>query len=230
MKIKYKSAFTLAEVLITLVIIGIISAITVPVLANSMGELAYASSLRKNYSVFSQAFKLTSKFDSNDYENWTYSHSDDFTMEVYDNISRFLRISKICGKKYTDNECFLPARAKNGSPAHFFTKEGFASNFAHLYTFVMNDGSSVAIDVWDKNSVQNYAGVSKNLIDENNNLIILVDVNGNRKPNTVGKDIHLFVLTHKGLMPAGADNGSVNCTNKSIDYNYDCTAKMLKSV
>ena len=228
MKLNYKSAFTLAEVLLTLVIIGVVAAMTLPTLANSIGNLAFSSGVKKNYTVFSQAFKLTQKFDNNDYEDWNYTHSDDFTREAYGNIARFLRINKVCGKKYTDNECFMPVKAKNGRPAEFFTEEGFAPNFAHLYTFVLNDGTSVAMDVWLKNSVNTYAGVSNNLIDENNNLIILIDVNGNRKPNMLGKDVHMFVLTHKGIVPAGVDNQSANCNNRSVEYNYDCTAKMLK--
>ena len=104
MKLNYKSAFTLAEVLLTLVIIGVVAAMTIPTLANSIGNLAFSSGVKKNYTVFSQAFKLTQKFDNNDYEDWNYTHSDDFTREAYGNIARFLRINKVCGKKYTDNE------------------------------------------------------------------------------------------------------------------------------
>lgn len=50
-----KYAFTLAEVLIALVVIGIIAAITVPSLMNNMDDYQYRGSLKKNFSSFSQA-------------------------------------------------------------------------------------------------------------------------------------------------------------------------------
>lgn len=50
-----KFAFTLSEVLITLVIIGVVAAITVPVLFANYQEKAIKSSLKKNYSALTQA-------------------------------------------------------------------------------------------------------------------------------------------------------------------------------
>ncbi|MBR6163646.1 type II secretion system protein [bacterium] len=52
------SAFTLAEVLITLVIIGVIAAITVPTLMNKTNNQEYVSKLKKAYSTLSQATNL----------------------------------------------------------------------------------------------------------------------------------------------------------------------------
>lgn len=48
-------AFTLAEVLITLAIIGIVAALTIPVLVNYAFEQASISSLKKTYSMLAQA-------------------------------------------------------------------------------------------------------------------------------------------------------------------------------
>ena len=47
-------AFTLSEVLITLVVIGIIAAITVPTLSANSNKQAIKSALRKNFSIISQ--------------------------------------------------------------------------------------------------------------------------------------------------------------------------------
>ena len=52
---KYNFGFTLAEVLITLVIIGVIAAITVPTLINKTQNQEYVSKLKKAYSTFTQA-------------------------------------------------------------------------------------------------------------------------------------------------------------------------------
>ena len=223
-----KIAFTLAETLVTLIIIGVIAAMTIPILMQNTNDKQFKSALKKNYQVFSNAFNLQyGNYFYDDYRDWAFEHNNIFTEEVFKKLSNYVNVNTVCGRKYTDNKCFAPVKAKNGKPAHFFTENGFATNFAHLYTFTLIDGTSVAIDIWLKNSIKTYAGVYKNLIISDDNLVLLVDVNGVKKPNTLGKDVHMFVLTDYGLVPAGNDNGSVNCKNKNVTYNYDCTAKML---
>lgn len=223
-----KLAFTLAEVLITLVIIGVVAAISVPSLMNNLDNNQYRSALKKNFSVFSQAFRLAYGYQFYDnYLDWDYAHANSFTQDVYQNLRQYMNINKACGRVFENNECFAPAKAKNGKPAKYFTETGFAPNFAHLYTFTLIDGTSVALDVWYKESIKQFAGVEKNLIVESDNLIILIDVNGPKGPNMVGKDVHFFVLTNKGLVPAGSDDKSKYCDNRSVNYNYDCTAEML---
>ena len=53
-----KNAFTLSEVLITLVIIGVIAAITVPSLMNNTNAEEYRASLKKAISGLNQALIL----------------------------------------------------------------------------------------------------------------------------------------------------------------------------
>ena len=222
-------AFTLSEVLITLVIIGVVAAITVPSLMTTTQNYQYKSALKKTYSSLSKAFNLSfGYYFYDDYRDWNFGHNNEFTEEVYNRLSKQLGIIQVCGRRFEDNECFAPVRAKNGKPAWFFTENGFAPNFAHLYTFVLNDGTSVAIDIWYDTSISKYAGVSKKLIENDDNLVILVDVNGTKKPNMLGKDVHMFVLTEYGLVPAGVDNRSKYCDDRSVTYNYDCTAAILK--
>lgn len=50
-----KKAFTLAEVLITLGIIGVVAAITMPVLINKYQEIVTVTKVKKFYSLMSQA-------------------------------------------------------------------------------------------------------------------------------------------------------------------------------
>ncbi|MCD7879252.1 MAG: type II secretion system GspH family protein, partial [Candidatus Gastranaerophilales bacterium] len=55
MPFQFQIGFTLSEILIALVIIGIIAAITVPVIYANYQERALKSALKKNYSVLKQA-------------------------------------------------------------------------------------------------------------------------------------------------------------------------------
>src|SRR5574344_186397 len=53
-----KKAFTLAEVLITLGIIGVVAALTIPTLIQNYQEKAIVTKLKQSMSLFNQAFKM----------------------------------------------------------------------------------------------------------------------------------------------------------------------------
>ena len=57
-KFNKKWAFTLAEVLITLAIIGVVSALTVPTVIKSTQEQQARAKVKKNFSVLSRALIL----------------------------------------------------------------------------------------------------------------------------------------------------------------------------
>ncbi len=55
----WRSAFTLAEVLITLGIIGIVAALTIPNMLSNFKKRETVSKVKAAYSIFSQAVKLS---------------------------------------------------------------------------------------------------------------------------------------------------------------------------
>lgn len=69
MEIKEKLAFTLAEVLITLGVIGVVAAITIPRLITSYNKKITETRLAKFYSVFNQAIRL-SVAENGDVNTW----------------------------------------------------------------------------------------------------------------------------------------------------------------
>ena len=69
-----KKAFTLAEVLITIGIIGIVAAITLPVLVSNYRKKVYSSRLKTFYSTMSQAITL-SEAENGPKEYWGHSSS-----------------------------------------------------------------------------------------------------------------------------------------------------------
>jgi len=66
-----KSAFTLAEVLITLAIIGVVAAITIPTLTANYKKKVIETRLAKFYSTINQAMKLSS-VDNGPINTWNY--------------------------------------------------------------------------------------------------------------------------------------------------------------
>lgn len=56
-------------------------------------------------------------------------------------------------------------------------------------------------------------------------LAIDVNINGEKKPNTVGRDLFDFVLKKNGLYPNGCDIDKCNTTNKN---GWACACKVLR--
>ena len=73
--LKSKVAFTLAEVLITLGIIGVVAAMTIPVLSQKYNHSVAETRLKKFYSIMNQAI-LQSVADNGDVETWSYFNND----------------------------------------------------------------------------------------------------------------------------------------------------------
>lgn len=62
-----KLGFTLAEVLITLGIIGVVAAMTIPSLMNSTGQAEFKTGMKKALSVLNQAVTMNVALDGNDF-------------------------------------------------------------------------------------------------------------------------------------------------------------------
>ena len=76
--LKRKSAFTLAEVLITLGIIGVVAVLTLPTLIANYKKQVIISKLNKVYSTISQAY-ISAKSDNGELQDWkleNYTESD----------------------------------------------------------------------------------------------------------------------------------------------------------
>jgi prepilin-type N-terminal cleavage/methylation domain-containing protein len=70
---KNKNAFTLAEVLITLGIIGVIAALTIPMLVASYQKRVLVTQYKTNYSILSQGFqKMISSEGVSDFGDYRY--------------------------------------------------------------------------------------------------------------------------------------------------------------
>ena len=64
-----KSAFTLAEVLITLAIIGVVAAMTIPTLMNQTGDQEYKVGAKKALAILAQTATMSYAIDGVDYSN-----------------------------------------------------------------------------------------------------------------------------------------------------------------
>lgn len=201
-KFQADSAFTLAEVLITLAVIGVVAALTLPVLINKVNDIENKNHYKKLYSQFSEASKLIANDNGGTMVNAfpalsAYSHNDDI-LDVY--LTK-LKYAKKCRKWEGLGECwstdwtYLNGKAKDyydWGPISYFSGGGFSSA-------ILTDGSSIAFH----QPTDDCSGTS--WCTNNVCTSIIIDVNGLKTPNIVGKDIFGMLLFKDGHVSSIGD-------------------------
>ena len=106
------AAFTLAEVLITLGIIGIVAAMTLPSLVQNYKEKQTVVALKKIYSTMSQAFN-SAKSEGIEPEDWaTEKTADGYGADEFmSHIKPYLKILKDCN--HDKEGCLLTSNTKH---------------------------------------------------------------------------------------------------------------------
>ena len=219
-----RAAFTLAEVLITLGIIGVVAAMTMPVLIQNHREKVTVTQLKKTYSVLSQAM-LMAVNENGTADMWdAYQSENDGDSE--ESVTRFtpvnlvkqLKVAKDCG--FTSNGCFPAAeyKALNGAAERDF------ENLSRYYKIVLSDGTMLALEGYEPQK-DVFDGVEDRAYGE-----IWVDTNGKKFPNKVGKDLFLFLYKKDRILPYGYNNtdkplSSTGCSTAGTGY--ACTAWVL---
>lgn len=214
-----KNGFTLAEVLITLVIIGIIAAMTIPSIIANYSEQESISRAKKAYSTLSQGIRYV-KVLGGDYTEWEISSTS--YANVGSMINQIFQVSKYCG--YSKAGCWsTEAKMLNGSS--YWRDNGNGVGFGDQpITFILNDGTLVN---FAGNELVSQVGVS----DSTTNTIVFFDVNGEKAPNKVGKDIYVAVIGKDGLVPAYIDNSVSEIENdcSPTGTGVSCLIKYLKN-
>lgn len=186
-----KKAFTLAEILITLGLVGIIAAITIPTLMNNYNNEQYVTKLKKAYTEFSQAIIQL----SNDYGcsgdiacTGLFPSIADYNV-FGDAVSSYFKGVKNC-RSTTKQGCMssLVSTQTDGSLTRSSMDAG-----PGMYRFVTADGVSF--------SMQSYADTNANCNDKTGNFKhhcadLFIDVNGLQGPNNYGRDIYEFAIVN----------------------------------
>lgn len=212
-------AFTLAEVLIVVGIIGIVAEMTIPTLQKDFQKQVTISSLKKQYSSLAQAVRL-SEADNGPNENWDWGLSTDGTVrQSFDYYwAPYLRISKYCSS-YSD--------CGYNSVAPWLRPDGTSYGMTLVYapmrtTVILNDGTLLLVKAFQSAPVNGDPDVSSRYI--------FIDINGPQGPNTLGKDVFDFILVpQKGLMPYGygASSAFVNSNCSKGSWGETCAAKIM---
>lgn len=202
-----KKGFTLAEVLITLGIIGVVAGMTIPTLMNTVQERQFKEAAKEAYSKASQAVQQMKQDNGGDIQSYRTPYT------AFKPV--FMTYFK------TIQDCNLSDCVADSSTSTVYKfLHGDPGN-----THIMSQGQFVTSD-----------GMFWAIYNGGAFLSITVDVNGYSKgPNVYGRDTFLFQLSNDNLVPMGT-NGTYwagACSNgnmqgggcmynvmQGIDYTY----------
>ena len=168
-----KLAFTLAEVLITLGIIGVVAAMTMPVLILKYNEKVWLTGFKRVYSILNQAY-LNVYQDIGIARNWCDKNNLECSNTYFDLLAPHFNISKVLENGSSINQIFSKANYKDLDGRTY-------SNFSSFYWFVLNDGALVGLS---------YESELKTPL-------LQVDINGLKRPNQLGKDLFFFTFNDR---------------------------------
>ena len=209
-----RKAFTLAEVLITLGIIGVVAAMTMPTLINKHKEVELCTKTRKLYSNIQNAVLLAQKEAGVVGDNSVFF---DVTKSSVENAKRFAKLfngAKVCENK-SQKGCsqyyYTQKYATKYSGSGTTTK---ASNMTHP-KIILNDGAIIALlqmtacERITNDCKQDSTGSC--ILDEDGNTIpttgksvvctyLYIDVNGPKNPNQFGADTYQVAITQNKVL------------------------------
>lgn len=224
-KIKQKllPAFTLAEVLLTLTIVGIVAALTIPVILQDIQDKHLKASLKNEYSTFNQAFTFILNEQSGNVKGMCGNNNNTC---VINEFKKYLTMSKICYDTTAKGNCWhQDGVAKNlKGQQDWLTDYNLTNN-----GFILQNGV-MAVVRWPSG-----INCDNNISYKKNCGSVVIDINGFNPPNMQGKDIFYIMFDEDKMYPGGTqgDYLDVNTGGCSINSNSSasglgCTAKYLK--
>ncbi len=205
-------AFTLAEVLITLAIIGIVAAVTIPTLINNYQKKLWTSQFLENVSTLSQGMKVlivnagctdsglicTGLFPTGNVDDKYYENLDNAMKKVF-------KVTKTCMND--DTSCAYDVQGLNYTFTDKKSKLGLNIwNYNNINTsgrFLYELANGAIISIVNKGCTStSYPEISKSL--KIRCADIVFDVNGKNPPNTFGRDIFGVIVSADGnIYPYG---------------------------
>ena len=213
-------AFTLAEVLITLGIIGVVAAMTLPTLINNAQNKQLEVAFKKSYSALSQIAQRVAL------EDYGGQIPDNVLYESLGYYAKYLNGKRCTGT--AENGC--PANADGDNYCNFmyktykdFSGKVSAPCIGNDYVVNVVSGSTFYFD---------YAGEGEDIYAKQ---FVVIDVNGwQKRPNRLGYDLFLFSISRDGKVTAGgaensqfSKNGYCNSSTTFSRNGYGCTINAI---
>ncbi len=210
-KIKKLTAFTLAETLIVMGIIGVVAALTIPSLTNSTNNKDIVAKVRKTHANLDDAFgRMIAQH--GELEDWS-------TTNIVSNTLG----SRLAANMKLSKEC--KGAATCSGTANTLTDGGAASGTPG-YSAILADGTAIGVNIFDANCAK-AVGTTPALAKTCGSVVI--DVDSYNGKNTQGIDEFNFWITTTGIYPAGteSDNKSNFASHCKAAGGAGCTAWVI---
>lgn len=197
--IKKIFAFTLAEILITLGIIGIVAAMTIPTLVASYQKKTYVSGLQKFMSVFQNGMRkyMADTGCSDLYCTGFFEGMDNGAAWQANAAVELPKIFK--GFKFLQSNSATPSNYKGPTNLGGTTTGYAAGMFPNFYIFEIADGMLVGIDDSHTENCDYYYDNTNGSKLKDACASVWADVNGFKGPNINGRDIFWGELGRDGV-------------------------------
>lgn len=196
-KIKTKIGFTLAEVLITLGIVGVIAALTLPILFREYEEQQIVSAFKKDFSDINGAVNSLKADNGGTLQGTT-----------VDNLISKLSILKDCSNSSSQgcwhSDTTIPKMLSGANWSWPGTGAGRG--------IILVNGAYVLISGYNGSCNSTMMGLT------NACAFIVIDVNGSNGPNIFGRDSFELYIHESGVIPAGIKGNRSETTPTS----YGC--------
>ena len=193
--------FTLAEILITLGVIGVVSAITIPSIIQHYQKQQTVSQLKKVYTVLNQAFKMA-EVDNGSFETWD-AYTDANRVEYINKYFKpYLKVIKVCNNYI---EC---GYSKNNPWVKPILKTPIGHEIKSN-SLILSDGTYLDF--------------------HSSSYPIVVDLNGATNPNQLSRDVFIFKIDKSGIKPYGVTY-NYYCSKNNTDVNDNgqhCAGKII---
>ena len=200
-------AFTLAETLVVMGIIGVVAALTIPNLNQSTGDREKVAKLKKVYANLTDAFgRATAVYGPID-EWFINIPGGTEDVRLADRMTEFMKISKSCG--YDGSGCFYDDDYKDLAGG----TEVSPITWTDEPMYLLADGTAVDFYIYSIDCDDSEGQLQKEICG-----VIYVDIDGVKGSNTLGKDYFSFYVAKSGIYPDGAQI----LNDDSVNYGKDC--------
>lgn len=233
---KQNKGFTLAEVLITLTVIGIVAAITIPALMSGIDERTWKTQKKALQTRITNAILDMPKISGyGEFKTETVDGQQvttDTAAEAFlvDGLSKVYKMDNICTSKNIKS-CGIPETYTNvaGTKVDFPTKSSFTKETS-VAAFQTPNGESVAVfynpDCSPVDEVGDYTGgyeIGKYKTLARACVNFVYDLNGLKSPNKIGKDIGIIAVTNRDTIRVVAPVFYEKVVGKAPLYKEDGT-------
>jgi prepilin-type N-terminal cleavage/methylation domain-containing protein len=218
--VNLRKAFTLSEILITIAILGFVAAITIPAMTTDILRTQYETGVKESYALLNNILKkINVDYQcDNDLKCTGIFTTGKTTQTLGAELTKYLKVVLDCDITTTKN-CWSDTTNDN------FDGTGVNINLntsAYYYKFIGTNGMTYAVHSYTDDANPDCTNnASTGALGSNSFMsqvcgVIIVDVNGHKKPNTKGKDTFTFYITNgKGplLYPSGGIDDNMSSTN-----------------